>query len=138
MVRAVRYSRDVSDPPPATTIAPWLTVPDGAAALVFYRDALGAVEAYRLDGAPGQVVVAQLRLDGAPFWLQEDPGSAPDPAGQRAVRMIVTVADPDALFARALRAGATAVAPVHEEHGWRTGRIADPFGHDWELSRPVA
>jgi PhnB protein len=127
----------MSDASPATSIAPWLAVPDGAAALAFYRDALGAVEAYRLDGAPGQVVVAQLLLDGAPFWLQEDPENTPEPGGRRAVRMIVTVADPDALFARAVGAGATAVSPVHEEHGWRTGRIADPFGHDWEFSKPV-
>jgi PhnB protein len=51
--------------------------------------------------------------------------------------MIVTVDDPDALFARAVTAGATVVSPVHEEHGWRTGRVTDPFGHDWEMSKPI-
>jgi PhnB protein len=51
--------------------------------------------------------------------------------------MIVSVDDPDAAFARAVAAGANVVADVHDEHGWRTGRITDPFGHDWELSRPL-
>jgi PhnB protein len=49
--------------------------------------------------------------------------------------MILSVGDPDALFERAVGAGAAAVAPVHDEHGWRTGRLTDPFGHDWEVSR---
>jgi uncharacterized glyoxalase superfamily protein PhnB len=45
------------------------------------------------------------------------------------------VEDPDALFERAVGAGAAAMAPVHDEHGWRTGRLTDPFGHDWEVSK---
>jgi PhnB protein len=49
--------------------------------------------------------------------------------------MILTVDDPDAAFAAAVAAGATVVAAVHEGHGWRVGRIADPFGHHWELGR---
>jgi PhnB protein len=49
--------------------------------------------------------------------------------------MILSVQDPDALFERAVAAGAAAVAPIHDEHGWRTGRLTDPFGHDWEVSR---
>jgi PhnB protein len=51
--------------------------------------------------------------------------------------MIVTVDDPDAHFARAVTAGATEVAPVADEYGWRTGRVTDPFGYDWEFSRPL-
>jgi hypothetical protein len=45
------------------------------------------------------------------------------------VRMILTVDDPDSVFARAVAAGATEVAPISEDYGWRIGRIADPFGH---------
>lgn len=119
------------------SVAPWLAVSDGAAAVGFYRDAFGAVESYRLEGGPGQVVVARLEVDGAAFWLQEDPENAPDAGGRRSVRMIVTVDDPDAAFGRAVAAGATVVADVHEEHGWRSGRVTDPFGHDWELTKEV-
>lgn len=47
------------------------------------------------------------------------------------------VDDPDAALNQALRAGATEIAAVGEEHGWRIGRIADPFGHEWEIGRPL-
>ncbi len=52
-------------------------------------------------------------------------------------RMILTVPDPDAVFAQALAAGAREVFPVAEEHGWRIGRVADPYGHHWEIGKPV-
>lgn len=70
--------------------------------------------------------------------MQQDTNSSPSVlGGQSPVRMIVTVDDPDSLFAQAVGAGATVVSPVHEEQGWRVGRIADPSGHRWELARPL-
>jgi PhnB protein len=118
-----------------TTIAPWLSVPDGLRALDFYVRAFGAVERYRLeDDESGHVVVAELSFDGAPFWIQEEPDARPA-GGGGPVRMLVTVDDPDAAFTRAIGAGATEIGPVAEEHGWRTGRLADPFGHHWELCK---
>jgi PhnB protein len=51
--------------------------------------------------------------------------------------MILTVPDPDTLFLRALKAGATEVFPVGEEHGWRLGRLVDPFGLHWEIGREL-
>jgi PhnB protein len=51
--------------------------------------------------------------------------------------MVMTVPDPDAAFDRAVKAGATVVWPVTNEYGWRVGRIKDPFGHNWEIGRPV-
>jgi PhnB protein len=49
------------------------------------------------------------------------------------VRMVMIVEDPDAALARAVGAGATMVIPVDNRYGWRLGRIADPFGHHWEI-----
>ena len=121
-----------------TTIAPWLSVGNGGGALEFYKSALGGTEEYRLEDDDGRVLVAQLAVDGAPLWIQEDADLVATPDGHRSVRMIVTVGDPDATFQRALAAGATETAAMHEEHGWRTGRVTDPFGHDWEFSRPLA
>ncbi len=121
-----------------TTIAPWLSVRDGGGALEFYKNALGGTEAYRLEDADGHVLVAQLAIDGAPFWVQEDAASVTPAGGIRSVRMVVTVRDPDVLFQRALAAGASEMAAMHEEHGWRSGRVTDPFGHDWEFSRAMA
>ncbi len=118
-----------------TGIAPWLAVPDGAAAVDFYDRALGAVLLYRLDGDGETVEVAQFAVAEARFWIQQDPGNSPEQGGAAPVRMIVTVDDPDSWYARATAAGATEVAAVHEEYGWRTGRVRDPFGHDWEFSR---
>jgi PhnB protein len=119
------------------SIAPWLAVDDGARAVAFYQKAFDAVEVYRLDGVDGQMVVARLQVGGAEFWLQEDNEGSPAVRGAGSVRMVMTVDDPDACFAKAISAGGTEVAPVSEAHGWRTGRITDPFGHDWEFSKPL-
>jgi PhnB protein len=118
-----------------TAIEPWLIVRDAREALDFYLDAFGAVEAYRLEDDDGRPVVSRLSIGGAAFWIQGDADASPIAPGVGSVRMILSVEDPDALFERAVGAGAAAVAPVHDEHGWRTGRLTDPFGHDWEVSR---
>lgn len=123
--------------PAKTSIAPWLSVNQATEAVDYYKAAFGAVERYRLEDDLGKVVVAQLAIEGADFWLQEDIDSSPDSLDRRSVRMILTVDDPDAVFEQAIAAGATQVFAVSEEHGWRTGRIADPFGHHWEISKPL-
>ena len=51
--------------------------------------------------------------------------------------MLLIVEDPDSAVQRAVAAGATEVYPVSEEHGWRLGRIVDPFGHHWEIGKPL-
>jgi PhnB protein len=124
-----------------TTIAPWLSLRGGAQAVEFYKAAFGATEVYRIEDPDGNVV-ARLSVGGAEFWLSDESpehgNSAPGSPGGNSVRMILTVADPDAVFDQAIRAGASAVHPVTEEHGWRVGRIADPFGHHWEIGRSIA
>jgi len=123
------------------TIAPWLSVRNSAQAVNFYKSAFGATEAYRLED-PGGGVVAKLSVDGGEFWLSDESPEhgnfSPESLGGGSVRMILTVADPDAVFARALKAGATEVFPLGEEYGWRLGRLTDPFGHHWEIGRPLA
>jgi len=123
--------------PVKTSIAPWLSVSRGKEAVDFYTAAFGAVELYRLEDDAGKVVVAQLAIDGADFWLQDDVESSPDASGRLSVRMILTVEDPDSVFERAVAAGASVVAAVSEDHGWRVGRIADPFGHHWEIGKQL-
>ena len=116
-----------------TGLAPWLVVRNAQEAEDFYAAAFRAVELYRLDGDEG-LAVAQLSIDGAAFWIQDDGGAVPD-AGS--IRMILSVADPDAVFELAVASGAEVVAPISEAYGWRTGRITDPFGHNWEISRQL-
>jgi PhnB protein len=133
-----------SDPDPKVSfrcsIAPWLSVQDSAKALHFYKSAFGAPEVYRLD-VPGGGVVARLSVGGAEFWLSEesegDADSKQEPIGGGSVRMILTVPDPDSVFGQALKAGAAEIFPVQEGHGWRLGRLADPFGLHWEIGHPL-
>src|ERR1700720_2192261 len=121
------------------SIAPWLSVRNGARAVDFYKSAFGATEVFRLDAGGG--VVARLSVDGAEFWLGDESPEhgnfSPESLGGGSVRMVLTVADPDAVFRQARKAGATEVHPVAEEHGWRVGRVVDPFGHHWEIGRPL-
>ncbi len=63
---------------------------------------------------------------------------SPESLGGGTVRLVLTVPDPDAVFARAVAAGARAVDPVSDkDYGWRVGRVVDPFGHHWEIGRPL-
>ena len=123
--------------PVKTSIAPWLSVSRATEAVDYYQAAFGAVERYRLGDDEGSVAVAQLAIGGADFWLQEDADSSPEFQDRQSVRMILTVDDPDAVFKQAIAAGATEVFAVSEDHGWRIGRIADPFGHHWEIGKPL-
>jgi PhnB protein len=118
------------------SIAPWLSVGESAKAVDFYKAAFAAVETYRLD-VPGGGLVVRLSVDSAEFWVSDglsDPGNSPESLGGGSVRMILTIANPDEVFEQALKAGATEVFPVGEEHGWRLGRLADPFGLHWEIA----
>src|SRR5689334_6983448 len=123
------------------SIAPLLSVRRGAQAVGFYQAAFGAVELFRVED-PSGAVVARLSVDGAEFWLaDESPAHAnfsPETLGGGTVRLILTVAHPEAVFDRAIAAGAKEVWPVHDAYGWRLGRVVDPFGHHWEIGKPLA
>lgn len=123
------------------SIAPMLSVRRGAKAIEFYKAAFGAGELFRLDSEDG-AVVAQLSVGAAEFWLADESPEylnfSPESLGGGTVRMVMVVEDPDAAFERAVAAGATVVRPVaNKEYGWRIGRIVDPFGHHWEIGKPL-
>jgi PhnB protein len=122
------------------SLAPWLSVRNGARAVEFYKSAFGAVETYRIE-SPDGAVVSRLSIDGAEFWLSDESPEhsnfSPESLGGGTVKMLLTVPDPDTVFGRAVAAGALEVQPVGEGHGWRVGRVADPFGHHWEIGCPV-
>jgi PhnB protein len=124
-----------------TTIAPMLAVRRGASAVDFYKAAFGAKVLFRLDGEDGGVV-AQLAVDHADFWVADESPAhqnfSPESLGGGSVRMVVVAADPDALFDKAVAAGASAVSPVADQpYGWRVGRVVDPYGHHWEIGKPL-
>ena len=123
-----------------TSIVPWLCVRRGARAVDFYKAAFGAKEVFRMGDSNS--VVARLSIAGAEFWLSDESPEhfnfSPESLGGITTRIILTVADPDAMFERSVKAGAKEVYPMTDEHEWRIGRVVDPFGHHWEIGRPLS
>jgi PhnB protein len=122
-------------------VIPMLSVRNGARAIEFYKAAFDATELFRIDNEIGEVV-AQLSAGRAEFWLADESprhlNFSPESLGGGSVRLLLIVADPDAAFERAVAAGAKVVWPVANQHGWRVGRIVDPFGHHWEIGKRLA
>jgi PhnB protein len=124
-----------------TSISPMLSVRRGAKAIEYYKAAFGAEELFRL-GDEEKGVVAQMSVGGAEFWLADESPEyfnfSPESLGGGTVRMVLVVDDPDAAFARAVGAGGKVVSSVeNKEYGWRVGRVVDPFGHHWEIGKPL-
>lgn len=123
-----------------TTIAPMLSVRRGAQAVEFHKAAFGARVLFRVD-APDGAVVARLGVDDADFWVAdespENSNFSPETLNGGTVSMVLTVDGPDAAFARAVKAGAKVVWPVANQYGWRLGRAVDPYGHHWEIGKPM-
>jgi PhnB protein len=121
-----------------TSFQPELWVEGAASAVAFYKTAFGATVLHEVGS--GEDIVAQLAVGEATFWV----GAAavqmrrfsPLEIGGATGRTLLVTDAPDAMLERAVSAGATEEAPVEEEHGWRVGRIRDPFGHEWEIGTP--
>ena len=125
-----------------TSLAPQLSVRRGREAVEFYKAAFGAEEIYRVGGTDEhEEVVSQLAIGDATFWVADESPAhlnfSPESLGGGTTRMLLTVADPDSVVQRALAAGATEVTAVTDDYGWRVGRIVDPYGHHWEIGRPL-
>lgn len=124
----------------APALSAYLCVRGAAAAIEFYKAAFGAEERFRLvDPADGRVGHAELSLGGARLMIADeypDFGAlAPESVGGSPVKLHLYVGDVDAVFARAVGLGATALrAPKDEFYGDRSGLLADPFGHAWFLA----
>ena len=122
-----------------TGIQPELWFDRAGAAVAFYEAAFGATVLHRIG--EGDDIVAQLAVDGAAFWVaaadHERKRFSPAAIGGATGRTLLVTDDPDAMFSQALAAGASAASEVADEHGWRLGRIFDPFGHEWEIGRPL-
>ena len=120
-----------------TEVTATLSVRHWDRAMDFYKAAFGATEVYRVPGGG----VGRVSVDGAEFWVAEESPEhlnfSPESLGGCSVRMLLMVDDPIAVCARAIAAGAAEVVPVADGHGWRLGRVVDPFGHHWEIGREL-
>jgi PhnB protein len=118
-------------------LTPHLFVDGGLDAIAFYERALGARLERKLE-LGGRVMFAELRIGDSLFTLADpipELGEAPDPAALVSSWITIYTEDVDALFARAIEAGATAInEPADQFHGDRAGSLRDPYGHRWALA----
>lgn len=122
-------------------IKPTLSVKNGAAAINFYKKAFNAIELMRVTSPDGEVV-AELSIGGAQFYVADESPEhgnfSPLSQGGISIRLGLLVDDPDAVVQQAIAVGATEIYPVaDQDYGMRLGHIADPFGHHWEIYRPL-
>ena len=119
-----------------TTVIPSLAVSDAAGAIDFYGRAFGATEVARMTNPNGKVAYAEIAIGDARIALKDEEPAygdvSPESLGGTTVRLLLQVADVDALASQAIAAGATVVIPIGDrDYGYRDGRLADPFGHLW-------
>ena len=120
-------------------VQPELWVDRAGAAVDFYQAAFGAVVLHRVG--EGDDLVVQLAAGDAAFWVvSADAGRgrfSPKEIGGATSRSCSSSTTPTPWWRRAARAGTTVTSEPGDEHGWRLGRIVDPFGHEWEIGRPL-
>ena len=123
-------------------VTPYLIVDGAGAAIDFYCSVLGATERVRMPGPDGRVGHAELQLGDSMIMLADE-NAQMDVRGPRAiggtpVSLHVYVEDSDAVFERAVQAGARALRAVEDRfYGDRSGQFEDPFGHRWDVSTHV-
>jgi PhnB protein len=122
-------------------VIPYLSIDGAADAITFYGDVLGAEERVRMNGPDGKVGHAELAIgDGLIMLADPSPEGAPTPkaVGGSPVTVMVYVEDVDAIFEKAIAAGADAITkPENQFYGDRAASFTDPFGHRWHIATHV-
>lgn len=125
------------------SVTPYLAIKGADKALEFYKRAFGAVaRPICLTDPQGRVVHAEMMIGDSILMIGEESlqYAAPSPLtlGGTSVKLAITVDDVDTFVARAVEAGATLVMPVADQfYGERSGRVADPYGHQWIVGTPI-
>jgi uncharacterized glyoxalase superfamily protein PhnB len=124
------------------TITPHLTCAGAAAAIEFYKKAFGAIEGGRMPGPGGKLMHAQIKIgDSTVMLVDEFPewgGKGPNTLNGTAVTIHMYVPDADAVFKRAVEAGATVKMEMADTFwGDRYGVLVDPFGHMWSIATHI-
>jgi PhnB protein len=120
-------------------LTPSLAVDDAAEAIEFYKRAFGAKERGRMPGPDGKIAHAELEIgDGLVMLGDPFPQSSikpPKALGGTSMGLFMYVEDVDAAVQRAVDAGATVTSPIEDQFwGDRFGKVADPFGHEWQIA----
>ena len=136
--------RDRANPVPEGfhTVTPYVTVKGAADAIEFYKRAFGAREIFRWSDPDGRIRHAEVVIGDSPIMLTDEAPefgmSGPQTPGSSPVHIFLYVEDADAVFDRAVAAGATELMPVEDSgDGDRRGGVTDPFGHVWYVATHV-
>jgi PhnB protein len=121
------------------TVTPYLTLNDCARAIDFYKKAFNAQEIMRMEGPPGKIAHAEIKIGDSFIMLGDEmPGMgnrAPASIGGTTTGILLYVNDVDSSYQQAVNAGAKAEMPPQDMFwGDRYGRLADPFGHSWAIA----
>jgi len=120
------------------SVTPYLTISGAAQAIEFYKKAFGATELMRMPAPRGKIGHAELKIGNSVIMLADESPEAgnrsPQSLGGTPVSILIYVEDVDAVFKRAVAAGAKVVREVADQfYGDRSGGITDPFGHGWYI-----
>ena len=121
------------------TATPYLIIKDAANAIEFYKKAFGAVELFRMADPSGKVGHAEIKIGDSVIMLADEYPEmgykSPQSLGGSPVSILLYFEDVDAVFKRALAAGAKETIPVKDQfYGDRNGTLHDPFGHVWTVA----
>lgn len=123
-------------------LEPRLIIDDVDEALEFYNNALGAKRLERFTDQTGRVVHAAMKIGSSVFTMAQqvmDWGLvAPDKSAGSGILLHLTVPDPDETAAAMVNLGAEVIIEIEDRpYGKREGRVRDPFGHAWILSKTI-
>jgi uncharacterized glyoxalase superfamily protein PhnB len=126
-------------PPLYGSVTPALVIRDCTRAIEFYKQAFGAKELSRMPGPDGKLMHAEIQIAGRVVMLGDEAPAmgalSPQTVGGSSTRLMLYVKDCDAVFQRAVAAGATAEMPPADMFwGDRYGTLVDPFGHKWAVA----
>ncbi len=134
---------DPLNPVGIRAITPYLAVRDARAAIAFYTVAFGARQKLLIEGPDGRIAHATVGIGSVELYIADEHPEfehvvGPETLGGTSVTLDLDVDDVDATVERAIAAGATLVRPPdHPESGVQAGKVRDPFGHVWLITRLV-
>jgi PhnB protein len=123
-------------------VTPYLCVDGATAAIEFYGRVFGATERVRMPGPDGKIAHAELAIGDSLVMLSDEfpetGARSPKAFGGSPVTLSVYVEDVDAVFERAVQAGASVLRQVEDQfYGDRAGTFEDPFGHRWNVATHI-
>jgi PhnB protein len=125
-----------------TAVTPYLTIKGAAQAIDFYKQAFGAEEVMRFPMPDGKLAHAEINIGGAVVMLHDEAPDwkafSPQTVGDTSSSIMLYVNDVDAVYKRAMAAGATSLMEVADQfYGDRCGAVKDPFGHKWHIATHI-